>query len=173
LNLVDALILIGVLVGFILGFKDGFVRKLIGITGFVVAIFCAVYLSGNLGIMIENAFQIEFYLSEIIGGILIFFGIIIIFTIIKRVVHPFDKVNNLINQLVGGMVGVIQILYFLSALFLIMNIFNFPGEESRKASVFYDNTFKIIPITIDYLSTYTPQPKQIIKDYIERKDSLR
>lgn len=173
MNLVDALILIGVLVGFILGFKDGFVRKIIGITGFVVAILCAVYLSGNLGIMIENAFQIEFYLSEIIAGILIFFGIIIIFTIIKRVVHPFDKVNNLINQLVGGIVGVIQILYFLSALFLIMNIFNFPDEESRKSSVFYDNTFKIIPLTIDYLSTYTPQPKQIIKDYIERKDSLR
>ena len=61
MNLVDALILIGVLVGFILGFKDGFVRKIIGITGFVVAILCAVYLSGNLGIMIENAFQIEFY----------------------------------------------------------------------------------------------------------------
>jgi membrane protein required for colicin V production len=173
LNLVDALILIGVLVGFILGFKDGFVRKLIGITGFVVAIFCAVYLSGNLGLMIENAFQIEFYLSEIIAGILIFFGIIIIFTIIKRVVHPFDKVNNLINQLVGGIVGVIQILYFLSALFLIMNIFSFPDEENRKSSVFYNNTFKIIPLTIDYLSTYTPQPKQIIKDYIERKDSLR
>lgn len=173
MNLVDALILIGVLVGFILGFKDGFVRKLIGITGFVVAIFCAVYLSGNLGLMIENAFQIEFYLSEIIAGILIFFGIIIIFTIIKRVVHPFDKVNNLINQLVGGIVGVIQILYFLSALFLILNIFSFPDEENRKSSVFYDNTFKIIPLTIDYLSTYTPQPKQIIKDYIERKDSLK
>ncbi len=173
MNLVDALILIGVLVGFILGFKDGFVRKLIGITGFVVAIFCSVYLSAGLGIMIENAFQIEFYLSEIIAGILIFFGIIIIFTIIKRVVHPFDKVNNLINQIVGGMVGVIQILYFLSALFLIMNIFNFPDEDSRKSSVFYDSTFKIIPLTIDYLSSYTPQPKQIIKDYIERKDSLK
>ena len=161
------------LVGFILGFKDGFVRKLIGITGFVVAVFCSVYLSAGLGIMIENAFQIEFYLSEIIAGILIFFGIIIIFTIIKRVVHPFDKVNNLINQLVGGIVGVIQILYFLSALFLILNIFNFPDEESRKSSVFYDNASKIIPLTINYLSTYTPQPKQIIKDYIERKDSLR
>ena len=167
------MILIGVLIGFILGFKDGFVRKLIGITGFVVAIFCAVYLSGNLGIMIENAFKIEFYLSEIIAGILIFFGIIIIFTIIKRVVHPFDKVNNLINQLVGGMVGVIQILYFLSALFLVMNVFNFPDENSRKTSIFFDSTFKIIPLTIDYLSSYTPQPKQIIKEYIERKDTLK
>lgn len=173
MNLVDALILIGVLIGFILGFKDGFVRKLIGIVGFVIAVFCAVYLSGNLGVMIENAFTIEFYLSEIIAGILIFFGIIIIFTIIKRVVHPFDKVNNLINQLVGGIVGVIQILYFLSAVFLIMNIFDLPNEESRNSSVFYDNTYKVIPLTIDYLSTYTPQPKQIIKDYIERKDSLK
>jgi membrane protein required for colicin V production len=172
LNLVDALILIGVLVGFILGFKDGFVRKLIGIVGFVVAIFCAVFLSSSLGLMIENAFLIEFYLSEIIAGILIFFGIIIIFTIIKRIVHPFDKVNNLINQLVGGMVGIVQILYFISALFLIMNIFNFPGERSRESSLFYTNTFKIIPLTIDYLSAYTTEPKQIIKDYIERKDTL-
>ena len=172
MNLIDALILVGLLIGFILGFKDGFVRKLIGIIGFAIAVFCAVYLSGNLGLMIENAFKIEFYLSEIIAGILIFFGIIIIFTIIKRVVHPFDKVNNLINQLVGGMVGIIQILYFLSALFLILNVFNFPSKESKKTSYFYENTFKVIPITIDYLSTYTPQPKQIIKDYIERKDSL-
>jgi membrane protein required for colicin V production len=123
--------------------------------------------------MIENAFKIEFYLSEIIAGILIFFGIIIIFTIIKRVVHPFDKVNNLINQIVGGIVGIIQILYFLSAVFLIMNIFNLPNKESRKSSVLYDNTFKVIPLTIDYVYTYAPQPKQIIKDYIERKDSLQ
>jgi membrane protein required for colicin V production len=173
LNLLDALILIGLLIGFILGFKDGFVRKLIGIVGFVFAIFCAVYLSRNLGLMIENVFNIEFYLSEIIAGILIFFGIIIIFTIIKRVVHPFDKVNNLINQLIGGIVGIIQILYFLSAVFLIMNVFNLPNEESKKASVLYDSTFKVIPLTIDYLSTYTPQPKQIIKDYIERKDTLK
>jgi membrane protein required for colicin V production len=172
LNLIDALILIGVLVGFILGFKDGFVRKLIGIIGFATAIFCAVYLSGKLGSMIETALDIELYLSEIMAGILIFFGIIIIFTIIKRVVHPFDKVNNLINQLVGGIVGVIQILFFLSALFLIMNVFDFPNTKSRKTSVYYDNTSKILPLTIDFLSTYTPEPKQIIKNYIERKDSL-
>ncbi|MBT8380709.1 MAG: CvpA family protein [Ignavibacteria bacterium] len=172
MNLIDALILIGVLVGFILGFKDGFVRKLIGIIGFAIAIFCAVYLSGNLGLMIENALNIEFYLSEIIAGILIFFGIIIVFTIIKRVVHPFDKVNNLINQLVGGTVGVIQILFFISALFLIMNVFNFPNEGSKQTSIFYNNTSKILPLTINFLRTYTPEPKQIIKDYIERKDTL-
>ena len=172
MNLIDALILIGLVFGFILGFKDGFVRKLIGIIGFAVAIFCAIYLSSSLGLMIENALNIEFYLSELIAGILIFLGIIIIFTIIKRVVHPFDKVNNLINQLVGGLVGVAQILYFLSALFLIMNVFNFPDKDNRDASVFYDNTFKIIPLTIDFLSSYTPEPKQIIKDYIERKDKL-
>lgn len=172
MNIIDAVILIVALTGFILGFKDGFIRKLIGLIGFAIAIFCAALLSGRLGALLENVFQIELYLSEIIGGILIFFGVIIIFTIIKRVVHPFDKVNNLLNQVVGGIVGVVQIIYFLSAVFLILNIFSFPASEDKNNSLFYNNTSQVIPLTIDYLSDYTPEPKQIIKEYIERKDSL-
>ena len=67
--LLDALIVIGVLIGFILGFKDGFVRKLIGIIGFVIAVVAAVFFSHNLGLFIESAFRIEYYLAEIIGGV--------------------------------------------------------------------------------------------------------
>ena len=102
--LLDALIIIGVLIGFILGFKDGFIRKLVGIAGFIVAVILAVFFAGSLGLMIENAFGIEYYLSEIIGGVVIFFGVLLIFTLLKRVVHPFDKVNNLINQIIGGVI---------------------------------------------------------------------
>jgi membrane protein required for colicin V production len=122
LILLDILIIIGVIIGFILGFKDGFVRKLIGIAGFILAIVAAVFFAGKLGFLIENVFGIEYYLAEIIGGLIIFFSIITLFMFLKRVVHPFDKVNNLINQIIGGTVGSIQILYFLSAIFIIVNI---------------------------------------------------
>ncbi|HEY6436023.1 MAG TPA: CvpA family protein, partial [Ignavibacteriaceae bacterium] len=94
----------GIIIGFILGFKDGFIRKLVGIAGFIVAIVAAVFFAGKLGLLIEAVFGIEYYLSEIIGGLVIFFSIITIFMFLKRVVHPFDKVNNLINQIVGGIV---------------------------------------------------------------------
>lgn len=170
--LLDALIVIGVLIGFILGFKDGFVRKLIGILGFVIAFVAAVFFSHNLGLFIESAFRIEYYLAEIIGGVIIFFGILAIFMLLKRVIHPFDKVNNLINQIVGGAMGAIQILYFLSAIFIIVNVFDLPEKQTRERSIFYNPTYKIIPLTIQYLSYYTPQPRKLIEKYINEKDTL-
>ena len=171
--LLDALIVIGVLIGFILGFKDGFVRKLIGIIGFVIAVVAAVFFSHNLGLFIESAFRIEYYLAEIIGGVIIFFGILAIFMFLKRVIHPFDKVNNLINQIVGGVMGAVQIIYFLSAIFIIVNIFDLPEKQTRERSIFYYPTYKVIPSTIQYLRYNTPQPRKLIEEYINEKDTLQ
>jgi membrane protein required for colicin V production len=173
LILLDALIITGIIIGFILGFKDGFVRKLIGIIGFILAVVAAVFFAGKLGLLIESIFGIEYYLAEIIGGLVIFISIITIFVFLKRVVHPFDKVNNLINQIVGGVVGSIQILYFLSAIFIIVNIFDLPDKDTKKQSVFYNNTLNVIPFTIQYLSYYTPEPRKLIENYINEKDTLR
>ncbi|TDJ54681.1 MAG: CvpA family protein [Ignavibacteria bacterium] len=166
MNPIDLIIIIAVLVGFILGFKDGFVRKLIGLIGFGLAIFLAATLKDDLGEMVEFALGIEIYLAQIIGGIAIFFVVILIFTLLKRIIHPFDKVNNLINQVVGGVVGIIQLLYFLSAVFLLLNIFDLPGNSARESSAFYNVTYKVIPVTIDFLTNYTPEPKKIINDFI-------
>jgi len=173
LILLDALIITGIIIGFILGFKDGFVRKLIGIIGFILAVVAAVFFAGKLGLLIESIFGIEYYLAEIIGGLVIFISIITIFVFLKRVVHPFDKVNNLINQIVGGVVGSIQILYFLSAIFIIVNIFDLPDKDTKKQSIFYNNTLNVIPFTIQYLSYYTPEPRKLIENYINEKDTLR
>jgi len=173
LILLDVLIIIGVIIGFILGFKDGFIRKLIGIIGFILAVVAAVFFASKLGLLIESVFRIEYYLAEIIGGLIIFFSIITIFMFLKRVVHPFDKVNGLLNQLVGGIVGSIQILYFLSAIFIIVNLFDLPDKNSRQQSIFYNKTLSVIPLTIQYLSYYTPEPRKLIEDYINEKDSLK
>jgi membrane protein required for colicin V production len=171
LNPIDLITIITVLVGFILGYKDGFVRKLIGLIGFGLAIFLAAMLKDDLGEMVEYALGIEIYLAQIIGGIAIFFVVILIFALLKRVIHPFDKVNNLINQVVGGVVGIFQLLYFLSAVFLLLNIFNFPGNSAKESSVFYDITYKVIPVTIDFLTNYTPNPNKIINDIIIDPDT--
>ena len=171
--LLDALIVIGVLIGFILGFKDGFVRKLIGIVGFVLAVFLSIYFASQIGLVIESLLRIEYYFAEIVGGVFIFVAVITIAMILKRVLHPFDMVNNLINQLVGGIVGSIQIIYFLSAIFIILNLFNLPEKQTRNQSLLYYSTYKVIPLTVQYLSYYTPQPRKLIEEYINDKDTLK
>lgn len=172
MTILDIVIIAVLLIGFILGYKDGFIRKLIGLIGLAVAIFLAVFFATAVGRFIESFLGIEFYLSEIIGGAAVFLLVMIVISILKRIVHPFDKVNNLINQILGGAVGFIQVLFFLSAVFIILKIFDLPGEETTKSSLVYTPVYRVIPFTIDYLQDYTPDSKKLIKNYIIEKDSI-
>jgi len=162
LSFLDIIIIVALAIGFLLGFKDGFVRKLIGIIGFITAVVIAILFSTFVGRLIESTFGIEFYLAEIMAGLLLFIAIMIVTTILKRVIHPFDKVNNLINQMVGGFVGIIQLLFFISAIFLLLNIFDFPDKKTQNSSLLYKYAYGFIPSSIDFL-----------KDYINQKDTLQ
>ena len=173
MNILDIIIIIIALIGFVLGYKDGFIRKLIGLIGFGLGIFLAVKFAWNLGKILEKLFGIEFYLSEIIAGILIFLFVIFLSSVVKRVVHPFDKVNNLVNQIIGGAVGTIQILFFVSALLFLMNIFNTPSKKIKESSFLYRRIYNIIPATVNYLNNYTPKTKELIKDYINEQDTTK
>ncbi len=173
MSVTDILIVVAVLIGFLLGYKDGFVRKLIGLVGFAAAIILASLYASELGRMIERVFGIEIYLARIIGGITIFITIILITSIIKRLVHPFDRVNNFVNQLVGGVVGAIQILFFASAAIYLLNIFDVPNQKEREKSILYISVYSLIPETVNLLNKYTPETKKIIKDYINDKDSIK
>lgn len=173
MNIIDIILLLIEVVGFILGYKDGLIRKLIGLIGFALGIFLAVKFSPDLGRLLGKMFSIELYLSEIIAGILIFLFIIFLSSVIKRVVHPFDKVNSFINQLIGGLVGMVQILFFASALLFLMNIFNAPSKKIKESSYLYSKIYNIIPWTVEHLNNYTPKTKEIIKNYINQKDTTQ
>ena len=98
---------------------------------------------------------------------------IFITSVLKRIVHPFDKINNLLNQIIGGVVGIIQILFFLSAVLFLLNAFSVPSKKVKDNSVFYGPVYNIIPSTIDLIKNYTPETKKIIKEYINDKDTLK
>lgn len=173
MNTIDLIVVIAVLIGFILGFKDGFLRKLIGVIGFISAVFLSAYFKSHLGRFIDSTFDIEYYLAEIMAALIVFFTTVLIFSILKRIVHPFDKINSLINQIIGGVVGILQILIFISAVFLLLNIFDIPDKSSRKKSFLYEPTYSIIPSAFNLLKEYTPSTEEIIKNYINEKDTLQ
>lgn len=172
MNILDIILFVIILIGFILGFKDGFVRKLIGLIGFAAAIFFSIRFSVAAGKLMESITGIEFYLSRIIAGFLIFLAIMIITSVLKRIIHPFDKVNNFVNQLLGGFFGTIQIIFFLSAVLFLLNIFNLPSRNQIKGSLLYNDVYLVIPLTIEYIDNYAPQSKKIIQKYFNKGDTL-
>jgi hypothetical protein len=68
---------------------------------------------------------------------------------------------------------VIQVIFFASAVLLILNVFNFPEKKTAAESYLYNPVYSLIPATIDFLGGYTPQTKKLIKDYINEKDTTK
>ena len=71
------------------------------------------------------------------------------------------------------MVGVVQLSYFLSVIFLLLNVFDIPSKTVKEESVFYSTAYNVIPGTIEFLNNYTPQTKGILEEYINDTDTTR
>ncbi len=166
MNILDISIVVITLFGFILGFKDGFVRKIIGLIGFALAIYLSIKFASQVGHLIAESLGLDFALSKIVSAIAIFFLVELVFAIIKRVIHPFDKVNNLINQLLGGVMGAAQILFFISASLYILALFDIPSKKAKEESKLYASVAGILPSAINYINEYKPETKEILDDYI-------
>lgn len=171
MNYIDYIILAVVLIGFILGYKDGLVRKFIGLIGLIVAIFLSINYSSELGEYLAPMFNDEIYLAKIVSGFLIFLAIIFVFAILKRLIHPSDKVNKFLNQLLGGIAGALQILFFLSLFLLLLNAISIPSEEDSDNSLLYKPVYSVIPSTIDMIVGSNFETEGFLKDYIESRNN--
>ncbi|MBI9072295.1 MAG: CvpA family protein [Melioribacteraceae bacterium] len=173
MSYLDIIIFVVILIGFLLGYKDGLVRKIIGIIGFILALVLAFKFAKVSGAFISPVFNDEIYLSEIVAGILIFLITVIIISILKRIIHPVDKVNRFINQLLGGISGAVQIVFFISGFLLFLNIFNFPNEKDANESYLYSKVYNVLPFTIDFILGKDTDTKNIIKDFLESESDYQ
>jgi len=138
--------------------------------GLIVAIFLGINYSAGFGQYLAPLFNGEYYLAKIVSGIVIFFATILAFAVIKRLIHPSDKVNKFLNQLLGGIAGTIQIVFFISVFILLLNLFSFPKQEDIDNSLLYSPIYSIIPTTIDLIVGSDFQTEGFLKDYIESKN---
>ena len=87
--------------------------------------------------------------------------------LIKRVINPFDKVNQFVNQILGGIAGSVQIIFFISAFLLFLNIFDIPEKKTKNKSFLYSKVYNIIPYSIELVLGTESNPDYFIKDIIE------
>jgi len=152
MNYVDVILLTILVIGFALGYKDGIVRKLIGLAGLILAVLLSYIYSDSLGVILTPYFNDDAGLSRVVAAMLIFFGVLGIVSVIKRIVHPADKVNKFVNQILGGIFGTVQMAFFLSGFLLFFHIFNLPPQNIRDNSRLYKPIYSIIPSTIDFVT---------------------
>jgi membrane protein required for colicin V production len=172
LNIIDYIFLFFIIIGFILGFKDGLVRKVIGLFGLILALVLTFYFYESVGVLIQPLLNNELQLAEIAGGILIFLLTMLGASVLKRIVHPLDKVNQFLNQIMGGVTGSLQMLFYISAVLIFFNIFNLPGKSDRESSITYKKISKVVPVTIDLIVGSQYETTKFFEEYIKGKDKF-
>lgn len=172
MGIFDILLLGALVISFLIGFRDGFIRKFIGTAVFFIGIFCGLSFYEQAGKIINKMFGIEAFFAKLCGGFLVFVICILIGAVLKRVIHPFKKLNNLFNKIVGGLAGLAQMVFILSALLYLLSFFNLPSEETKTKSLLYSRVSPILPATLERLEKYTPAARESFEHYIEHQDTL-
>ncbi len=171
MNYIDIIIILAVFIGLALGFRDGLIRKAIGLVGLIFGVFLSFSFYKSLGLVITPLFNDEKYLAEIFAFFLIFIVTLLLSSILKRIINPLDKVNRFTNQLLGGISGSIQIMFFLSGFFLFLNIFSIPSLKDQKSSLFYSKVYNVIPVCIDLIVGSDLDTKGLVKRFIEQSSN--
>ena len=172
MNYIDYIVIFILFIGFALGFRDGFIRKVIGLIGLVFGVILALEFYKKLGLIIAPLVNDEIYLAEIIAWLFIFIGVIFLASILKRIIHPLDKVNRFTNQLLGGISGTLQILFFISGFLLFLNVFNIPNNDDKETSILYNKVYNVIPVSIDLIIGKDSEAMNLVKEFIEQSSDV-
>jgi uncharacterized membrane protein required for colicin V production len=139
INLTDIIILLALFGGFVLGFIQGTVRRVIGILSMIFSFFLAAQLSVPLGdFFAEHWEQFPAEYSVMVGFLTVFVAAVIAFSLVIQGTYkrmPLFEKYPVVDEVLGGILGVIQGLLLLMFVVIILDQFflltNFPVDEDE------------------------------------------
>jgi membrane protein required for colicin V production len=164
-NTTDILIIVGILLFVVLGFRDGFFKKIFGILGFLGGLICATKFMQPLGNYIASSLNFTLETSLIVA----FFAIFIFFIIILNLLYKgFGRSGGdtlkIWSRVAGGLLGAVQGAVAVSLILLMFDQFGMPDDETKQSSLLYDQTYQFAPIVFDYTTRWIPDSKKFFEE---------
>lgn len=184
MNIIDAIIILIIVMGAVIGFKNGFIRQTVSLVGFLLVIILAFTLKNPLSLwMYENLPFFNFWgilkgvtvINILLYEVIAFLILIAVFSIIFKLVLfaakliekvlEFTVILGIPSKILGLIVGAIE--YFLFVfVFLYIATLPFFDIKSIRDSAYAVKILDKTPI----LSNYTEDVTKILNDFVELKD---
>jgi membrane protein required for colicin V production len=165
LNWLDIVISVIIAVSTVLGFRKGFLRKVLGISGILLGFILAV----------------RFYkpVSEFAGGILksgstwipvicflIIIGIVFALAVwVARFMAGLNSGTAKIDKILGMIFGFLQGLIIASLLAVNLSLINYPDQETRNSSRLYPVVYNFAPFIFEKVLNLSPNLKILYEEY--------
>jgi membrane protein required for colicin V production len=164
MNYVDILVTVSVILFTLLGFKDGFFRKLIGIISFFVGFILATKFMGEVGRLIIGWFDFSHFFCYSLAFFLILAITVLIFGLLYKWLGTKATVLKMLNRFGGAILGAAQGLLISSLVLLVLKFADMPSEETKRESVFYPEIINIAPKVFDYALAVVPDSKSFFEE---------
>ena len=160
----DIGILVGLLLFSLLGFRDGFFRKLFAIMGLVLGLILATKYMGLVGERIEHWLDLPGDISRVLAFSFLFMFVMVAVNVLYRWFGRSSKETlSMRSRFIGGILGLLQGAVVVSLCLFMFNIFEIPSQEEKKASVFYEPMMMIAPAVFDYATSWMPSSNDFLE----------
>lgn len=146
-------IVLGILLALniISGYKKGFFEEVGGLVGLIAGLFAAMALDDLVSQFLMNAFSCGVVLANVLGFLIPFLMVFMLFVILSKVFSHFFKILSLgwMNHLAGALFSFVKGVFILS---IILNIYEWAdkdrslvGQERIESSRLYKPIQKVVP----------------------------
>lgn len=162
-------IILGCILGLFMfmGFKNGFVKKVISVACLGLALVMATKFSSD----VSNLFLVPLGVSGRIGFFLSFVIIIVGITLSQSLIYKYllkDLVEGVWNRIGGIFIGMIEGGLTLSIVLILMSIYlKIPSEATRVESSLYKPIKNFAPLVFDGINTFMPESEDFYHHIFE------
>ncbi len=160
----DLLLAVPIIVAILVGFRDGLVRKLVAIAATVAALFLAQFLMADAGNALVEAFDVDKSSAPVLGYFSVFFGILILQSLLYRLLAKGYKIGGIADRIIGSVLGFVQASIVVSAILMMLATQGWPSRQARKESRLYRSLVNIAPSLLDTSTTLLPEAQERLKE---------
>ncbi len=155
--MVDIGIIVGISLFIVIGFRDGFSKKVFGFFGVWGGLIAAIKLMGPAADIVSSMATFDVETAVTIAILTIFVLCVILMNIFFRWFgRTGDETLTIRNRLLGSLLGACQGLIAVSTLLIILTIFDSPSDDDKKGSILYTKMVRVAPFVFDYSTRWMP-----------------
>lgn len=149
MNIIDIILSILLLLGFVRGFFKGFILELSGLVALIAGIYGAIRFSDVVEAFLEAFISWEEQYLSLLAFALTFILIVVIISLFARAVTKMAHIMalGLVNRLLGAVFGLLKMAFLASILFLFLNQSEavLIEEKTKEDSVLYPPIERLAP----------------------------
>ncbi|MBN2410415.1 CvpA family protein [candidate division KSB1 bacterium] len=174
MNTVDIVILVFLTVFVYLGARRGLIDEILGLTGWIIAVVCAIKFGGSLAAIISEKAPNLQMISSVLAALIILFGIRFAFLFFIKILKssaPQITENNT-NKVAGAFLGFLQGVFIVGILVLIFLLIPFGRniKDSPKNSVLFPHMKKVSVFMVNTVANFIPQAQKPLSGLLEKID---